>query len=85
VKCDKCGGSGVVENPKYWNAKNRYPNSDYYLQFDTSITCKKCNGSGYIIGKIKDVLQLLSHLKTKFENNPEYKREIQQCIDLIEQ
>ena len=76
MKCDKCKGRGWYENPKY-------PEKGNFAGIP-SIDCGKCKGSGYVIGNIKDVLQHLKYLQIKFEYDKTLLREINQCIDTIE-
>lgn len=84
MECDKCGGCGWNENKRYWNAKAKLQ-SQYYLRFEPTVKCGKCGGSGYIIGKIKEVLDFLLHLeKGKFINDPEYSSKVRQCINAID-
>lgn len=84
MKCKKCEGRGWNENARYWNAKSNI-NSDYYLRYEPSIECGKCKGSGYIIGNVKDVLDFLKHLEAaKFMHDKEYREQVRQCIDAIE-
>lgn len=56
MKCPKCNGSGVIANPRYY----RYSNSVAYERGIKPIKdCKNCNGSGYIIGNIQDIVDRL--------------------------
>ena len=80
MKCEKCSGRGWYENP-------RYPNpASYSWAGEPSFKCKKCRGTGYIIGEVRDVLDFLQHLKVKFEleKDREYLRSVNQCIEAIE-
>lgn len=56
MKCPKCNGRGVIANPRYY----RYSNSVAYEKGIKAIKdCKNCNGSGYIIGNIQDIVDRL--------------------------
>ncbi|MCR9066501.1 MAG: hypothetical protein NXI00_21185 [Cytophagales bacterium] len=59
ARCKKCNGSGFQDNPKYWNTKAKYPKSDWYLQYDATINCRKCKGTGYLLEDVKDAIEVL--------------------------
>ena len=79
MKCDKCDGVGWNDNPKYWD--KRY---DSYILHDPRINCRKCKGTGYVIGNIKEVFGFLKVLEDRFNHDKEVLKEIKQCIDAIE-
>jgi len=83
--CENCKGKGWVDNSVYWKKKENLHSSAYLLH-DPTIKCKKCHGSGYIIGNMNDILDFLKHLQVKFEheNDKEYLRSTKQCIKAIE-
>jgi RecJ-like exonuclease len=83
MKCQKCNGKGFVDNERYYSTKEKYK-TDYYLRYDPTIVCNKCRGSGYIIEKVAEVLSFLKHLEVYFHQNPDYKRQVKQCIEAIE-
>lgn len=51
MKCTKCKGRGWINNP-------RFCGKDIDCTSPT-ITCKRCGGTGYIIGNIHDVIERL--------------------------
>lgn len=56
MKCPKCNGTGVIDNPRYY----RYSSFVAYERGIKAIKdCKNCNGSGYIIGNIQDIVDRL--------------------------
>lgn len=56
MKCKKCDGQGVVPNPRYY----RYSSSEAYERgIPVTKTCPYCQGSGYIIGNINDIVERL--------------------------
>ena len=58
MKCDRCNGSGRVDNPRYWSG--RYSCVEAWERgISPVIKCKKCDGSGYIIGCIADIVDRL--------------------------
>lgn len=58
MECPKCNGSGRVENPRYFNGQ--YSCTEAWERgYDPSIKCRKCNGTGYIIGNISDIVNRL--------------------------
>lgn len=83
--CEKCNGKGLVDNSVYWTKKLNLQSSSYLLH-DPTIKCKKCHGSGYIIGNTKDVVDFLKHLKVKFEYEKDkyYLEQTINCINTIE-
>lgn len=78
MKCPKCDGKGWYDNPKYPNP------ASYSHAGEPSIKCKHCNGTGYIIGDVKDLLAFLKHLQVYFEKDKHYYHQVKQCIDIIE-
>ena len=52
MKCVYCNGRGLVDNP-------RYCGDGYERGIEPMIKCKKCDGSGYIIGCIDDIVDRL--------------------------
>ncbi len=75
--CPKCNGRGWYENPRYPN-----PASWSYAGVP-SFKCSKCRETGYIIGNISDILQLLKVLQHKIYDK-ELSKEIKQAIESIE-
>ena len=58
MKCVYCNGSGRVDNPRYWSG--RYSCVEAWERgISPTIKCKKCDGSGYIIGCIADIVDRL--------------------------
>lgn len=58
MKCDRCNGRGRVDNPRYWSG--RYSCVEAWERgISPVIKCKKCDGSGYIIGCIDDIVDRL--------------------------
>lgn len=56
MECPKCKGNGWVENPRYYRH-----NASWSWEHDIPprITCKKCNGIGFIIGNMQDIVDRL--------------------------
>lgn len=79
MKCEKCNGTGSKDNPKYWDKSN-----DSYIMHNPKTKCKKCGGSGFIIGNVKDVLTFLHYLNNTNQLLPTDRKDLQQCIDTIE-
>ena len=77
MKCAKCDGKGWYDNPKYPIPYGNWAG-------EPTINCKKCKGSGYIIGNVKDVLDLLNHLEVYFKYDKDYLKQVKQCINVIE-
>ena len=79
AKCDKCEGNGWKDNPKYWNASRA---NDWYLQYPTRINCRACKGTGYVIGDVRDAIDILKVWK----NNPQgiTDKEFKQAIEILE-
>lgn len=84
MKCTKCNGMGCNPNPKFEEAKWKYPNTDYYLSFERSIKCRACNGTGYIISNVSEVSACLKSLVNRAGLDKEDLVDIQNCIKLIE-
>ena len=58
MKCSKCNGSGTIDNPRYWGG--RYSCIEAWERgYDPSIKCKQCNGTGYIIGNMSEIVDRL--------------------------
>lgn len=56
MKCPKCGGQGIVCNQRYY----RHSSSEAYeMGIRATKECKFCNGRGYIIGNINDIVARL--------------------------
>ena len=56
MKCKKCDGQGVIPNPHYY----RYSSSEAYERgIPVTKTCPYCQGIGYIIGNINDIVERL--------------------------
>lgn len=79
MKCEKCDGRGWNDNQRYWNTAACIA---YERGIEARKKCGKCKGTGYIIGNVKDVLDLLKVLKNNRQCCTD--KEIQQCIDAIE-
>ena len=81
MQCSKCEGRGWIRNPK-WHGGGSASEG-----IKPSFKCKKCGGSGYIIGNVEDVLKTLKHLEQYFtlENkHKEHAQSIRDCINIIE-
>ncbi len=72
--CGKCEGNGW-----HYNSRNK---GSWDFANPITISCKKCKGTGYVIGNPQDVVSLLK----VFKNNRKAvtDKEIQDCIDAIE-
>ena len=81
--CDKCNGHGLVDNPKYYDHGSAI---SYERGISPKKKCRKCKGSGYLIGNISEILAFLKHLEVKFEmdRDKEYLHQVKQCIKAIE-
>ena len=79
AKCDKCDGNGWKDNPKYWNATRM---NDWYLQYNPRIDCRACKGTGYMIGDVRDAIDILR----VYKNNPHgiTKSEFLKAIEILE-
>lgn len=84
MQCKKCEGRGSNPNPKFEEAKWKYPKTDYYLSFERTIKCRACNGMGYIIENIGEVLTYLKSLVNRAGLDKEDLQDIKNCIKLIE-
>jgi DnaJ-class molecular chaperone len=56
MKCPKCDGSGFVDNPSYYQHS---PSWSWEHDIAPRKECKNCNGSGFIIGNIKELAERL--------------------------
>ena len=56
MKCPKCCGTGYVDNPRYYRHSASW---SWEHDIPPSIKCKKCNGIGYIIGNMEDIVERL--------------------------
>ena len=70
----------MVDNPKYWNGRTNI-NSQWYLQFEPSINCRACKGSGYVIGNIKDAIETLKFWKSDPKSITE--KELRQAVEIL--
>lgn len=80
MECDKCNGHGSIPNQKYYNHSSVV---SYERGITVSVKCKKCNGTGYIIGNMKEALHDLNVLLNS-ESNLEKRRILKQIIQLIQ-
>ena len=56
MKCPKCNGKGLCYNPRYY----RHSSSEAWeMGIQPNIPCKHCNGSGFIIGNISEIVDRL--------------------------
>lgn len=85
AKCEKCRGVGSVDNHRYWEAKEKYPNTNYYLSFSTLIKCSKCKGFGYSAQTIKDLKKSLLDLKCELNeaNLPNINKRVDEILKII--
>lgn len=57
MKCDVCNGSGYVENERYY----QYSSAEAYERgIEPSHKCKRCGGSGLIVGNLNEALNKLT-------------------------
>lgn len=55
--CDTCKGKGWIENKQY----NRYSSINAYERgIEPEIKCKRCGGSGFIVGNLNEALNILT-------------------------
>nr|DAV21942.1 MAG TPA: HTH-type transcriptional regulator [Caudoviricetes sp.] len=57
MKCDVCNGHGWIENKRYY----QYSSAEAYERgIQPSTKCKRCGGSGFIIGNLNEALNKLT-------------------------
>lgn len=77
--CDKCKGKGYITNPKLYQVPSWRA---YEMGYCNPIKCRKCGGSGFILGNAKDVMEMLNvSINT---NTPLTMREIKQLKLLLQ-
>ena len=82
MKCENCEGKGKVQNPKREEARWKYK-TDFYLAFEPYIKCKTCQGAGYMIENISEVLDLLESISRRANLEKEDLLAIEKCINFI--
>lgn len=82
MKCEKCEGRGWITNVRYYDLGCAI---SYERNVQPTKKCKKCNGSGFIIGNINEVLEYLRYLENYFthENKKHELRQVKNCIKAI--
>ena len=63
--CDVCKGQGFVDNAKYYSMS---PSLAWERGYDPKIECKRCKGSGFVIG-ISKAKELFEMLDSAIKNN----------------
>ncbi len=77
MECPKCNGSGKVSNPKYYSVGCSMA---YEMGYETTKICEKCNGKGYIIGDISDIVY---RLKEAYNGETITRKEAKDMLDII--
>lgn len=77
--CDKCKGKGYITNPKLFQVPSWRA---YEMGYDKPIKCRKCGGSGFILGNAKEVMNILDVAINT--NTPLTMREIKQLKLLLQ-
>lgn len=79
MKCKKCQGCGWIRNPKWVGGGSA---SD---GITPSRTCKTCQGTGFVVGDMKDVISQLKYVAATLLaiNQKELSNDIQECIKII--
>lgn len=54
--CDSCEGKGYITNPKLFNVPSW---KAYEMGYDKPMKCKKCGGSGFILGNAEEIIKTL--------------------------
>lgn len=54
--CDKCKGRGWIENPHLFQVPGWMA---YERGYSQPIKCKRCNGSGFLIGNAQEVMETI--------------------------
>lgn len=54
--CDCCEGKGYITNPKLFNVPSW---KAYEMGYDKPMKCKKCGGSGFILGNAEEIIKTL--------------------------
>lgn len=73
--CEKCKGRGRRENPRYHGCQD-------IGWHEPMICCRACGGSGFIVGNLREVLDVLKVIR----NGGSYRKEdIEQAIKVIEE
>lgn len=72
--CKKCNGNGYRNNPRYHGCQD-------VGWHEPRIKCRACEGSGFIVGSLKEVLDVLKVIR----NGGAWRKEdIVQAIKVIE-
>lgn len=58
MKCPKCNGRGFIDNPRFYSYKTGC-NDAYQHGIEPTKKCVTCNGSGYIVGNLKEIAERL--------------------------
>jgi DnaJ-class molecular chaperone len=58
MKCTKCNGRGFIDNPRFYSYKTGC-NDAYMHGIEPTKKCVTCNGSGYIVGNLKEIAERL--------------------------
>lgn len=58
MECPKCKGRGFVDNPRFYSYRTGC-NDAYYHGIEPTKKCSNCNGSGFVIGNVKEIAQRL--------------------------
>ena len=55
--CDTCKGNGWIDNKQYY----RYCSTNAYERgLEPRVKCKRCGGSGFVVGNLNEALNVLS-------------------------
>ena len=61
--CDNCHGKGYCENPHLFHVPSYI---SYERGYDKLIQCRKCGGSGFLLGNANEVIDAIDvAIKTK--------------------
>lgn len=78
MRCEKCNGTGVVHNPRYY----RHSSAEAWeMGIKPTKPCANCKGSGFIIGSIGEIVD---RLRCAVNGVTITKREAKQMLDVIE-
>ena len=77
MECPKCKGKGWLENPNYYNHDPQY---SWSHGIQPSKKCAKCNGTGFIIGNIKDIVRRLECAANGVTITPKEAKEMYEAI-----
>lgn len=77
--CDRCKGRGYVYDPRLYDVPGW---KAYEMGYTEPKKCRKCGGSGFVLGNAEEVMDLLTvAIKTK---TPLTMREIKQLKLLLQ-